>query len=139
MDSGYRLPASSGMPLFPVSPERANQQRAPVHELPTSPSLPDIASLSLSRSSSDVQSKVLQFNSLGKDVLERRGDQDVALRRAKIGREEAENDAKRAKEEVKRLGRELDEVQLRERKAVQRLERAMVCFQRLQSKITLKY
>ena len=126
MERPYGLP---GTPLFPVSPERANQQKqqAPplLHNIiASSPSMPNLGTVS--RSSSDVQGKVAQFNLLSKDVTERRRENEAAVRRAVLGREEAENETRRAKEECRRLTRELEESRWRENKVAERLDRAMV-------------
>ena len=74
--------------------------------------------------SSEVQGKVLLDT---KDVTERRrGNHEAALRRAVLGREEAENETRRAKEEIEVLNREIEEYKKREDKIVRRLERTMV-------------
>ncbi|KAI9814182.1 MAG: hypothetical protein M1827_003348 [Pycnora praestabilis] len=131
MDSQYRFPASPGTPLFPVSPERANQQRYPTPNVPNSPSLPDIDSLRhVKQTSSDVQGKVAQFNSLSKEALERRRANEAALKRAVIGREEAESEARRIREDVRRLNKEVEEGKERERKVGERMEGIMEDLQR---------
>ncbi|KAI9701270.1 MAG: hypothetical protein M1836_001940 [Candelina mexicana] len=125
MDPLYRFPASPGTPLFPVSPERANQQRQPQYDLPNSPSLPDFHSLKTLKASSDVQGKVAQFNSLSKEAIERRKAHDAALKRAVLGREEAEGETRRIREDVRSLRKEVLEGQDRERRVGERLEAVM--------------
>ena len=128
MDPIFKFPASPGTPLFPVSPERANRQ-----QLPQSPSLPSISHLqndpfvSYSRGTSDVQGKVAQFNNLSKEAAQRRKDNEAALKRAVLGREEAENEARRLKEENRVLRLDVEEGRARERKVGERLEGMMVC------------
>ena len=125
MDPACKLPASPGMPLFPVSPERVNRQ-----PLPQSPSLPsnlqDPLKMAHLKEASDVQNKVAQFNSLSKEAVQRRKDNEAAMRRAVLGREEAENETRRLKEETNRLNKELEEGKARERKVAERIESVMV-------------
>ncbi|KAI4222220.1 MAG: hypothetical protein L6R36_006301 [Xanthoria steineri] len=124
MDPACKLPASPGMPLFPVSPERVNRQ-----PLPQSPSLPsnlqDPLKMAHLKEASDVQNKVAQFNSLSKEAVQRRKDNEAAMRRAVLGREEAENETRRLKEETTRLNKELEEGKARERKVAERIETVM--------------
>ena len=129
MDPVFKIPPSPGFPLFPVSPERSNRQH-----FPQSPSLPsDLASCqkdpfvsSHSRASSDVQGKVAQFNNLSKEAIQRRKENEAALRRAVVGREEAEGETRRLKEETKLLRKELEEGRSRERRVGERVEAVMV-------------
>ena len=131
MDPVFRVPPSPGFPLFPVSPERVNRQH-----LPQSPSLPselstfsqDPFTSSHSRTSSDVQGKVAQFNNLSKEALQRRKDNEAALRRAVVGREEAEGETKRLKEENRLLRNEIEEGRSRERRVGERVEGVMVWY-----------
>ncbi|KAI4210853.1 MAG: hypothetical protein LQ351_006348 [Letrouitia transgressa] len=127
MDPIFKLPASPGTPLFPVSPERANRQ-----QLPPSPSLPsdlqDPFRIAHLREPSDVQNKVAQFNNLSKEAAQRRRDNEAAMRRAVLGREEAESEARRTKEENIILRREIDEGKAREKRVAQRLEDVLVLF-----------
>lgn len=72
--------------------------------------------------------KVAAFNSLafqGKQ-LERKT-HDAALKRAMLGREEAESEMRRFRDEVRALRRQVDEGRERERKVGERLENVMVC------------
>ncbi|MCJ1379523.1 hypothetical protein MMC17_002624 [Xylographa soralifera] len=135
MEPIFRLPASPGAPLFPVSPDRVNRQ-----QLPHSPSrqsdiffLQDEAFKShLSRNSSDVQGKVAQFNNLSKEASQRRKDNEAALKRAVVGREEAESETRRLKDETRSLRKEVEEGSIRERRVGERLEAVMEEMQRLQ-------
>ncbi|KAI9849172.1 MAG: hypothetical protein M1837_005402 [Sclerophora amabilis] len=124
MEPTYRFPASPGTPLFPVSPERANQQNRPALR-PTSPSGPDFIGKDQSACASDVQNKVAQFNSLNKDAAERRRVHEAALRRALMGREEAESENRRMKEELRNMRREAVDGKDRERRVAERLETLM--------------
>lgn len=128
MDSKFGFPASPGTPLFAVSPERANRQ-----PIPPSPSLPsdlahvrDTFGAAHSRTSSDVQGKVAQFNNLSKEAVQRRKDNEAAIKRAVMGREEAESETRRLKEENRVLRREIEEGRGRERKVAERVEVVMV-------------
>ena len=125
MDPIFKFPASPGTPLFPVSPERANRQF-----LPHSPSLPsDLGDPFVSnhvKAPSDVQGKVAQFNNLSKEAAQRRKDHEAALKRAVLGREEAESETRRTKDESSVLRREIEEGRGRERRVGERLEALMV-------------
>jgi hypothetical protein len=128
MDPKFIIPASPGTPLFAVSPERANRQ-----PLPQSPSLPsDLVHLRESfavshpRTSSEVQVKVAQFNNLSKEAAQRRRDNEAALKRAVMGREEAESETRRLREENGLLRREIEEGRGRERKVAERVDGMMV-------------
>lgn len=124
------LNASPGTPLFPVSPERANRQQLP--QLAQSPSLPHLNRaqndpfLTHSRGNSDVQGKVAQFNNLTKEAAQRRKDSEAALRRAVLGREEAEGESRRLREDNRLLRQDVEEGRARERRVGERLEDVMV-------------
>lgn len=124
MDPVFKFPASPGTPLFPVSPERANRM------LPQSPSLPpdlhEPAKIAHLRENTDVQNKVAQFNSLSKEAVQRRKENEAAMKRAVLGREEAESETRRLKDENTTLGRELEEGKAREKKMAERIESVMV-------------
>jgi hypothetical protein len=130
MDPIYKFPASPGTPLFPISPERANRQQGP--QLPHSPSLPSInhtrndCFLTHSRGNSDVQGKVAQFNSLTKEAAQRRKDNEAALKRAVLGREEAEGESRRLREDNRLLRQDVEEGRARERRVGERLEGVLV-------------
>ena len=72
-----------------------------------------------SRRGSDVQGKVAQFNNLSRSNSERRSDLEKALQRARLGREEAE-------EENEMLKQRIEEFMRRETKVGLRLEEGMV-------------
>ncbi|KAM3069522.1 hypothetical protein ACMFMG_005628 [Clarireedia jacksonii] len=124
MDSPQRNPGSPGQPLYQVSPERVNQQRQ--WDLPQSPPGGSTNGGKHSRDSS-VHEKISQFNSLafqGKQ-LERKAN-DAALKRAMVGREEAESEMRRYRDEARILRRQVEEGKERERKVGERLESVMV-------------
>ncbi|KAH6848135.1 hypothetical protein B0I37DRAFT_415813 [Chaetomium sp. MPI-CAGE-AT-0009] len=115
-------PAAGGQPLQPVS---HNAQRESTlfssvqhhHErIGESPSGRD----------SSVHEKINQFNTLAmhSKTLERKT-ADAALKRAMLGREEAEAEARRYREEVKALRKEVEEGKKNERKVGERLEAVM--------------
>ncbi|GAB7334938.1 hypothetical protein MBLNU13_g06814t1 [Cladosporium sp. NU13] len=96
-----------------------------------SPSLPDIGALrSHGRTNSDVQVLVKRFEHL--DVRDRdaesearRKKQEMELRRAQLGREEAESELKKWREECRRIAEDLKESRHRESKVANRLEKVM--------------
>ncbi|KAI0107097.1 hypothetical protein GGR51DRAFT_166724 [Nemania sp. FL0031] len=114
-------------PLQPLSPDRANHQN------------PMLASLrSTAQRDSDVHDKIRQFNNLAhlppnatsmSKQLERKT-ADAALRRAMVGREEAESEMRRWREEARALRRQVDEGRERERKVGERLETVMESYGR---------
>ena len=125
----FRLPASPGTPLFPVSPERANRQQS----IPQSPSLPTGFSIRSPNDVfgspgrvSDVQGKVAQFNNLNKESTQKRKENEAALKRAVVGREEAESEMRRLREANSELKKQITEYERRERKVGLRLENKMV-------------
>ena len=129
MDPDVKFPSTPGLPLFPVSPERMNRQF-----LPQSPSEPNLQSpsntrvallSSHSRTSSDVQGKVAQFNNLSKEAAQRRKDNEAALKRAVVGREEAESETRRLREENRSIRKEFEEGRVRERRVGERVETVM--------------
>ncbi|KAI9829969.1 MAG: hypothetical protein M1819_005941 [Sarea resinae] len=126
MDPFVRFPASPGTPLFAISPERTNQQRMPQYGLPSSPSLPSMGSLrSPTNSEFSVKNRVAQFDSIDKDMATRKKVADAALKRAEMGREEAEFVAKTVKDELARLKKEVGERQEREKRVAERVDRLM--------------
>lgn len=130
MDPIFRLPPSPGTPLFPISP---NRQQLPLMHSPSVPTNlsdqvndPFFTNFS-SRGSFGVQDKVAQFNNLTKEnESPRHKERDAALRRAMLGREEAESEIRRMREESRILKRELEEGKQREMKVGARLEAVMV-------------
>lgn len=110
--------AGGGRPLDICSPDRVNQQR---------PQSAIFSSFRGEPRESSVHDKISQFNSLamqGKQVERKAA--DAALTRAMIGREEAESEMRRYREEVRTLRRHLEEGKERERKVSQRMEEVMV-------------
>ena len=121
MEGPFKLPASPGTPLHQIPPERVNQQR----HSPSKDSLN--GSRGHSRDSS-VHEKVAAFNTLAMQSkqLERKVN-DAALKRAELGREEAECEMRRWRYEAEELRKQLEESQRRERKVSERAEHYMVC------------
>ncbi len=121
-------PGSPGAsPLQVMSPDRVNQQR----EAATFSIRPD----QNQNRDSDVHDKIRQFNNLAHNgpasaasmsrQLERKT-ADAALKRAMLGREEAEADMRRYRDEARMLRRQIEESRGRERKVGERLEDVMV-------------
>ncbi|KAI2624558.1 hypothetical protein GGS26DRAFT_564173 [Hypomontagnella submonticulosa] len=119
------LPGSPGAaPLQPMSPDRVNQQRDAMLSSVRSDQIRD----------SDVHDKIRQFNNLAHTgpgavaslsrQLERKT-ADAALKRAMLGREEAESEMRRYREEARVLRRQVEESRGRERKVGERLEDVM--------------
>jgi len=129
MDASFKFPGSPGTPLHVASPERVNQQRQ--HYDVDSPSASLRDSKHHSRESS-VRDRAAAINSTNPPApfqgkqLERKTN-DAALKRAMLGREEAETEMRRYREDVKALRRQVDEGKDRERKVGERLETVMVC------------
>ncbi|PHH60539.1 hypothetical protein CDD81_1586 [Ophiocordyceps australis] len=97
-------------PLQTASPERVNQRR-----------------------DGSVLDKISQFNSLSVAMQSRqleRKTADAALKRAMMGREEAEAEMRRLREETTRLQNAVDEGRERERRVGQRLESVMESYGR---------
>lgn len=100
--------------------------------LPQSPSMPEFTSLrSHVRTNSDVQGLVKRFEHL--DVRDRdaeveklRRKHEMELRRAQLGREEAESESRKWRSESARLADELKESRRRESKVSNRLDKIMV-------------
>ncbi|KAH8819193.1 hypothetical protein F5884DRAFT_759841 [Xylogone sp. PMI_703] len=123
MDQSFKFPGSPGTPLHQISPERVNQRRSSIFDDTGSPTA---TRGGFHSRESSVHDKVAAFNSLalkGKD-LERKTN-DAALRRAMLGREEAESEMRRYKEEVKALRKQVEEGKEREKKVGERLESVM--------------
>ncbi|ROT36403.1 hypothetical protein SODALDRAFT_315250 [Sodiomyces alkalinus F11] len=118
MASQPSLPGSpkSGGPLNPISPGRANHQREPTF----------MSSLRSELRDSSVHDKISQFNTLATQskTLERKT-ADAALKRAMLGREEAESEMRRYREENKVLRTQLDKAKDREHRVSERLEAVM--------------
>lgn len=123
--------ADSMAPFDPVSSERLNMQMGSEHRLSIN-SLGSPGKKGHSRDSS-VSDKINQFNTLASQSkhLERKN-ADAALKRAVLGREEAEaevrkyrDDVHKHKDEVRALKKEIEEGRNRERKVGERLETVM--------------
>jgi len=81
---------------------------------------------------------VARFNSLDiKDHAEMRKKDEAALRRAQMGREEAEEEMRKMKEESGRLEKELEETREREKKVVKRLDVVMVSYAGVQDTLRM--
>lgn len=78
-----------------------------------------------------VHDKISQFNNMSiamqSKQLERKT-ADAALKRAMLGREEAEAELRKNKGEIKSLQKAVEEGKERERRVGERLEAVMVCF-----------
>ncbi|KAH8906805.1 hypothetical protein BR93DRAFT_978335 [Coniochaeta sp. PMI_546] len=120
MDTPSSLPGSpvgGQTALQPVSSDRVNQQRE------------SMLSLRLGKDNardSMVSDKINQFNSLTMQSkqLERKT-ADAALKRAMLGREEAESEMRRYREEARLLRKQVEEGKERERRVGERLETVM--------------
>ncbi|KAF5008730.1 hypothetical protein FDECE_5017 [Fusarium decemcellulare] len=108
---------SPGGPLQAATAERVNQQRESI-----------FSHLRTGSRDSSVHDKISQFNNLSVSMqskqLERKT-ADAALKRAMLGREEAETELRRCREENKTLRKALEEGKERERKVGERLETLM--------------
>lgn len=124
MDPNFKFPSSAGAPLNQVSPDRVNQQR---YDLDSSARVRLFDSEQGRSRESSVHEKAVKFDTLafqGK-ALERRTN-DAALKRAMLGREEAESEMRRYRDEARALRKEVQEGKERERKVGVRLENVMV-------------
>jgi hypothetical protein len=109
--------------LQPISPDRVNQQNPVLSSVRSS-----------THRDSKIHDKIRQFNNLShlppnpttmSKQLERMT-ADAALKRAMIGREEAESEMRRYREEARALRKQVEEGRERERKVGERLETIMV-------------
>ncbi|KAI0136876.1 hypothetical protein BJ170DRAFT_34165 [Xylariales sp. AK1849] len=125
MEETSSLPGSPGAPtpLQTMSPDRVNQQRESYFSSVRSSHARD----------SSIHDKIQQFNHLAQlgpttvsmtKQLERKT-ADAALKRAMLGREEAESDMRRYREEARLLRKQIDEGRERERRVGERLETVM--------------
>ncbi|PNY29956.1 Uncharacterized protein TCAP_00117 [Tolypocladium capitatum] len=118
MDASSGLPGSpAGGPLQTATPERVNKRRESV-----------VSALRTEGRDSSVHDKISQFNSLSVAMqskqLERKT-ADAALKRAMVGREEAEAEMRRLREETRQLQKATQEGKERERRVGERLETVM--------------
>ncbi|KAI0179946.1 hypothetical protein GGR52DRAFT_529105 [Hypoxylon sp. FL1284] len=125
MDHSSSPPGSPGAsPLQLMSADRVNQQREAV----------PFSLLGHQHRDSDVHDKIRQFNNMAHPAsataasmsrqLERKT-ADAALKRAMLGREEAEAEMRRYRDETRALRRQVEESRGRERKVGERLEDVM--------------
>ncbi|KAI9158576.1 hypothetical protein HJFPF1_06574 [Paramyrothecium foliicola] len=117
MDAESSLPGTpAGGPLQAITPERVNQRDS------------IISTLRSETRDSSVHDKISQFNNLSLAMqskqLERKT-ADAALKRAMLGREEAESEMRRYKDELRCLRKAVDEGKERERRVGERLETVM--------------
>ncbi|KAH8842488.1 hypothetical protein MCOR01_006394 [Pyricularia oryzae] len=123
--SGCPPSPSPGTPLQTASADRVNHQREQSLASPFQQSLTNTPGRDHSRESS-VHDKINQFNNLAvhSKQLERKT-ADAALKRAMLGREEAEAEMRRHRDEAKLLRKQVDEGKERERRVGERLETVM--------------
>ncbi|KAH6983092.1 hypothetical protein BKA56DRAFT_615089 [Ilyonectria sp. MPI-CAGE-AT-0026] len=111
------LPGSPGGPLQAATAERVNQQRESI-----------FSHLRSESRDSSVHDKISQFNNLSVSLqskqLERKT-ADAALKRAMLGREEAETEMRRYRDEVRAMQKAVEEGKDRERRVGERLETLM--------------
>lgn len=126
----FNFPATPGMPLFSLSPERINSQRGtamPRTDGVFNTGMPELGSPKHVRDKSAVEGMIARFGSLDvKDHVDLRKRDEAALRRAQLGREEAESEGKKLREEVHLAKKEAEDAKERERKAVKRLDVLLV-------------
>jgi len=67
---------------------------------------------------------------LSKEAAQRRKDNEASLRRAVLGREEAESETRRLRDENRVLRREIEEGRARERRVGERVEGVMVHYRK---------
>lgn len=117
-------------PLEPVSSERINMQSVAASGRESNASVHSMMSPSRSGHSRDssVHDKINQFNTLAavQGGRHERKTADAALKRAVLGREEAEADVRRYRDEVRSLKKQVEEGKDRERRVGERLETVMV-------------
>lgn len=119
-------PAATGGPLQMASPDRVNQRR---DTLFATLRAQGASADTLAGRDSTVHDKISQFNSMSMQSrqLERKT-ADAALKRAMLGREEAEAEMRRLKEEASVLRQDIEEGKERERRVGERLETVMVSY-----------
>ncbi len=115
-------PAGGGQPLQPVS---HNAQRDSA--LFASAQLHRSFAESPSHRDSSVHEKITQFNTMAMQSKQHeRKTAEAALKRAVLGREEAEAEVRRCRDEMKMMKKLVDEGKDRERRVGERLETVMV-------------
>ncbi|KKP03861.1 hypothetical protein THAR02_04010 [Trichoderma harzianum] len=116
-------PATAGGPLQMASPDRVNQRR---DNLFGTLRAQGASSDNLAGRDSTVHDKISQFNNMSMQARQQeRKSADAALKRAMLGREEAEAEMRRIKDEAGALRREIEEGKERERRVGERLETVM--------------
>ncbi|KAL6864177.1 hypothetical protein J3F83DRAFT_766731 [Trichoderma novae-zelandiae] len=118
-------PAATGGPLQMASPDRVNQRRDTLFATLRAPGASEDGCTSRE---SPVHDKISQFNNLSMSMQSRqleRKTADAALKRAMLGREEAEAEIRRLKDDARDLRQEIDEGKERERRVGERLETVM--------------
>lgn len=112
-----------------ASPDRVNQRRDDNSKSNSNTLFATLRTPSASADglASPVHDKISQFNSMSMQSrqLERKT-ADAALKRAMLGREEAEAEMRRLKDEARDLRQEIEEGKERERRVGERLETVMV-------------
>ncbi|KAL8365508.1 hypothetical protein RB595_004362 [Gaeumannomyces hyphopodioides] len=113
-------------PLQAASADRVNQQREPSSFMSSFQRSGTIVPAAGHSRDSSVHDKISQFNTLAvqSKQLERKTT-DAALKRAMLGREEAEVEMRRYRDEARALRRQVEEGKERERKVGERLETVM--------------
>jgi hypothetical protein len=111
------LPGAVGTPLREMTADRLNKQQRDSM----------LSFRGAEARDSSVHDKINVFNSLAMQskTLERKT-ADAALKRAMLGREEAESEMRRYREEVRGLRRQVEDGRERERRVGERLETVMV-------------
>ena len=122
--SSSRAGSPTPTPPTPTALQPASQDR--VNQLRDSTLFSSVRGSDV-RDSCSVHDKIHQFNSLAMQSkqLERKT-ADAALKRAMLGREEAEAEMRRYRDEARLLRKQVDEGRERERKVGERLETVMV-------------
>lgn len=118
-------------PLEPVSSERMNAQLPQISASGRDSNVSIRSLMSPTRGhsrDSSVHDKISQFNTLAavQSTKHERKVDAAALKRAVVGREEAEADVRRYRDEVRSLRKQVEEVKDRERRVAERLETVMV-------------
>lgn len=117
-------PTAAGGPLQMASADRVNQRR---DNLFGTLRAQGPSADSLSGRDSTVHDKISQFNNMSMQARQQeRKTADAALKRAVLGREEAEAEMRRLREEARDLRQEIEDGKERERRVGERLETVMV-------------
>lgn len=122
MESSDMLSIAPSISLVPICSERLNVEKSPKPYNQTVDSSP-----SRHGGENSVHEKVVAFNSLAFQAkqLEKKTN-DAALRRAVLGREEADSDMRRYRDEARALRKSVEEAKRREKIVGERLETVMV-------------